>query len=377
MSISRKAGPSRRRVAWCAVAVLVAGWAADAAPAHSAAQAKEVLVLYSTRRDARLSVVGDRELPRILEQGLSQDLDFYSEYLDLARSNRAEYLRGFRDFLRVKYRGIRFDLVIALQDSALEFVEKYRDEIFPDAPVVFLSSRPATRVIDLRNGTGIVAPPALGGTLDLAAALQPDAREVFVITGASSIDKEYEQQARGEFRRFESRFRITYLSGLPMADLQARLAGLPRRSFVYFVMLYRDGASVNFHPLESLDAVVRTANAPVYSWVDSAMDHGIIGGYLKDQVRQTEAVGKLALRVLKGERPEQIAVETPPLHANQVDWRQLRRWNISETRVPAGTAIRFRTPTRWELFRPYFLGTLAVVLAQTVLIAGLLVQLAR
>jgi hypothetical protein len=138
MSISRKAGRSRRRVACCAVAVLVAGWAADAAPAQGAAQAKEVLVLYSTRRDARLSVVGDRELPRILEQGLSQDLDFYSEYLDLARSNRAEYLRGFRDFLRVKYRGIRFDLVIALQDSALEFVQKYRDEIFPEAPVVFL-----------------------------------------------------------------------------------------------------------------------------------------------------------------------------------------------------------------------------------------------
>ena len=241
MSISEGPGPSgwRRRLAVCtvsAVVVLAAWCTGDAAHAQNREQEtpqKEVLVLYSTRRDAQLSVVGDRDLPRILERGLSVDLDFYTEYLDLARSADPDYRGKFRDFLKVKYRGIRFDVVIALQASALQFVQEYRDEIFEDAPVVFLSADATPPGETLERATGIFAPPAFGGTLDLAAVLQPNTQDVFVVTGASSVDREYETRARRELARFESRFRITYLSGWPMAELQAKLAALPDHSIVY------------------------------------------------------------------------------------------------------------------------------------------------
>jgi len=63
---------------------------------------KEVLVLYSTRRDAQLAVVGEREVPRILEQGLEEGVDYYSEYIDRARVSDPMYKEGFRDFLRIK-----------------------------------------------------------------------------------------------------------------------------------------------------------------------------------------------------------------------------------------------------------------------------------
>src|SRR4029450_6036139 len=100
--------------------------------------------------------------------------------------------------------------------------------------------------------------------------------------------------------------------GLAMSDLQRKVASLPERSALFFVMLYRDGAGSNFRPLESLDEVVKTANVPVYCWVDSAMDHGIVGGYLKDQLRQTEAIGQLAIRVLRGDRRQALPGGTPP-----------------------------------------------------------------
>jgi signal transduction histidine kinase len=379
-------GSRRRMAVWAvtAVVVLAAPGAVDAGRAQAPPQEtglqtpqKEVLVLYSARRDAQLSVVSESDLPRILERGLSVDLDFYTEYLDRTRAADADYGRRFRDVLEVKYRGIRFDVVIAVQDPALQFVSKYRAEIFGDAPVVFLSTNPEPSSPGIERAAGIFAPPAFGGTLDLAAALQPDVKEVFVVTGAGSVDQEYLALARKELRRFESRFRITYLSALPMPQLQARVAALPTQSIVYYLMVYRDGANASFHPLEALDEVVRAANVPVYSWVDSALDHGIVGGFVKDQARQTEAVGKLALRVLGGERLAGSVTETPVLHGNQVDWRQLQRWNISEARVPAGTTVKFRTPGPWQRYRPYFFGTLAIALAQTALIAGLLLQLRR
>jgi signal transduction histidine kinase len=65
------------------------------------------------------------------------------------------------------------------------------------------------------------------------------------------------------------------------------------------------------------------------------------------------------------------------LNANQVDWRELRRWGISEARVPAGTVVRFREPSLWNEYKGYILGGLAIVLGQAALVGALLVQRSR
>ena len=81
------------------------------------------------------------------------------------------------------------------------------------------------------------------------------------------------------------------------------------------------------------------------------MDRGLVGGSLLSLTRPVQSAAELALRVLRGERADDIApVEIDP-NVSQVDWRQLRRWGISESRIPAGTSIRFREPSAWDRYR--------------------------
>ena len=103
------------------------------------ARQKQVLVLYATRRDAQLVVVGDREMPRILSAGLPEGLDYYSEFIDAARFPQLAYQDAFRDFLRLKYADHAFDLVIAMDEVPLQFVARNRERLFHDVPVVFFS----------------------------------------------------------------------------------------------------------------------------------------------------------------------------------------------------------------------------------------------
>jgi signal transduction histidine kinase len=336
---------------------------------------KQVLVLYSNRRDAQIATVGDRDLPRILGGGRPNSVDYYSEFIDRIRLSRTDYVAAFRDFLRLKYGGHPFDVIIAMDDSALEFVEKTRQELFPATPVVFFSIQRAPR--RLPNSTGISAPLNLAATLGLAFALQPDLEHVFVVGDAEAANKVYEDTAREQFRPFEPRIDFTYLSGLATSELESRLAALPARSMVYYLIVYRDARAENFEPLAYLDRICGVANAPTYSWVDSTMDRGIIGGSLRSQAAQVEAVGALALRVLRGEPADSIPIASPDLNVAQVDWRQLRRWGISEARVPVGTRVLFRDPTVWDRYRAYILVALALLLAQSALIGGLLVQRSR
>jgi signal transduction histidine kinase len=336
---------------------------------------RQVLVIYSTRRDAQVAIRGDRDLPRILEAGLEEGLDFYSEYIDLGRLANPGYADAFSDFLRLKYQGQRFDLVIAIQDVAVDFVSRRRDELFPETPLVFVATpEPAAGI---KNSTGLTIPLRLADTLTLAVALQPDLQNVFVVSGADARDQVYERLARAQLRSFEPRLTITFLAGLPTDQLETRLAALPQHSAVYYLVVNRDGTGASFHPLEYLDRLAAVANAPMYSWVDSTLEHGILGGALKNLAAQTEAVGSLALRVLRGERADSIPVSAPNLNVNEVDWRQMRRWGISEARVPAGTRILFKEPSVWDRYKIYILGASAILLAQTGLIVGLLVQARR
>ena len=342
-------------------------------PAAAVAQEQsQVLVLYGGSRDSFIGLLGDRELPRLLAHGQKGRLDYYSEFIDRARSSGDEYLPAFGEYLRVKYRGHRFEVVIAMDHIALTFLEQARTGLFPDTPVVFFSSRPLQN--RPANGTGLIAELNFRDTLALARELQPNLRNVFVVNG---VDRAYEDRAREEFRQFESSLAFTYLSALPVAELEARLAALPADSMVYYLFLARDGAGENFNPLDYLERVAKVANAPTYSWAGSAMGRGIVGGSLRDLDSQLREIAALATRVMSGEPADRIPISHRDLNVRQVDWRELRRWNISDAALPAGVLVRFEQPTVWDRYRGYIVGAVTLMLVQSAFIGALLLQRQR
>ena len=369
MSIGRRPG---RLIAGL---ILLAGMVAlPPAIAHAEEQntQRRVLVLYTTRRDTQFSIVGDQTLPGLLEKGIGATVDYYAEHIDGARFPEAEYGRAFRDYLALKYRGSRFDAIITTHSLAFEFISRYREDLFPNTPVVFfVDDLTAAR---LPNSAGVISPRDYGGSIDLALTLQPDTREVFVVAGNSSRDQDAERAARAQFTRYTPGLRFTYLSGLSENALEQRLRQLPEHAIVYYLLFYQDAAGVNVTPLAYLDRVATIANRPTYSWVDSTLNHGVVGGGFTSIALQIKAVADLAVRVLKGERPDDIPILTANTIERKVDWRQLQRWDISDARVPAGSQMLFRPPSAWERYKAYIVSAVILILAQSVLVGVLLVQ---
>jgi len=342
------------------------------ASAHAADRAKQILVVNSTRHDEQFSVVSEREVPKLLAKGLEGGVDYYTEYFDFLRFPQPQYESVYLDFLRRKYEGRHFDLLILMGDPVIDFISRYRSVLFGGTPAVFYTinpprGRPA-------NSTGLINPLRFKASIDLALALQPDLERVYVVSGAGASDRIFESLARAEFRSFEGRVAFTYLSGLVTKDLEERLTTLPAHSAVYYGVASQDGAGEPFQQMAYLSRVASAANAPTYSWADAAADSGILGGSRRDQLAQTRAIAALALRVLRGERADDIPESSPNTDVDQVDWRQLRRWGLDESRLPAGTRVLFRQPSVWDQYKRYIMGAVMLILAQTALIAGLLIQ---
>lgn len=354
--------------------VLLIATAGAREPVHASHHQKQVLALYSTRRDSQIAKVGDREFPQLLESHLQQSVDYYSEFMDVPRFHDPEYDRAFRDYLLLKYKGQHFDLIIAMSPAILQFLTHYRSELVRETPIVFFQ----TTSVFLRpaNSTGIIAEPSFAGTIELARKLQPDLQHVFVVTGGGHRVENIanEGMVRQQILPLESQVAMTYLSDLPHKDLEKRLATLPAHSIVLYIAMNGEPSGEYFNPLQYADRVAAVANAPTYSWVDSTIGHGIVGGKMKVQENETAAMAQLSARVLRGEPADSIPPVIADLNVSQVDWRQLRRWGISEARIPVGTVVRFREPTTWDRYHTYILGALSLLLAQSALIALLLVQ---
>jgi signal transduction histidine kinase len=123
--------------------------------------------------------------------------------------------------------------------------------------------------------------------------------------------------------------------------------------------------------------LAETSRVPIYGLAGTFMGHGMVGGRLIDWEKQGTRAGELALRVLRGEKLGPADIVTQNTNTFTFDWRQLRRWGLREDRLPSGSVILFREPSVWERYRWPIVGALALILLESVLIAGLVAQRAR
>jgi len=156
-----------------------------------------------------------------------------------------------------------------------------------------------------------------------------------------------------------------------------RAAALPSHSAIFFVLMSVDVAGVAQEKSAAFARLHAVANAPIFSYLDVYFTRGLVGGPLvniEDLGRQAASV---AVRILGGEPPSGIKTAAIGFGTPQFDWRELQRWNISESRLPAGSEVHFREPGLWEQYRPQVAAGIAAVLLQAAIICWLLVERRR
>jgi signal transduction histidine kinase len=170
---------------------------------------------------------------------------------------------------------------------------------------------------------------------------------------------------------------FTYVTDLPLEAVAAKLAALPDGTIVFLIGFLRDSTGRNFGALEALARLAERSRVPIYSVGGARMGHGIVGGRLIDFEKQGVRAGELGVRLLRGEKLGPADIVTQNTNTYTFDWRQLKRWGLKEDRLPPGSVIRFRELSTWERYRWPIIGTLALVLLESMLIAGLMVQRTR
>ncbi len=360
------------------IVAALAWFGAGSVMAQTDPAARFVLVLYSSDQTLPATNIVGAEVLRELAEGAGPRVEVRSDFLDMSRFKYLAYRDDLADFLAKKYAGASIALVVALGPPALDFIATYRDKVAPGAKIVFgLVSEPELSESRLPDGevSGIVSDYDVAKTLELAFALQPEARNIVVASGAIPYDMRLEQEARVALAPLADRYTVTYLSDLPFDAVLAHVADLPKDTILLILSYFRDVTGRWFVPREAAGQIASAASAPSYGPYDVYLGQGVVGGYTDTFESAGVALGKLALDVLAG--TETGGDLRNPEHAYRVDARQMKRWGLSEAKLPPDTVVLFARKTVWEEYWHIIAGAVAIIALQSALLVALLIQHAR
>ncbi len=346
-----------------------------ASSTSNANDSKRVLILYSNESFLPANIAVGNALVDEVRHGFPGKIDLYSEFLDLVRFPDDAHRSRMMEMVRAKYNNYHIDVVVAAGPNALSLLADYRNTLFPGVPIVFTGIREeSTTWRDMGGVTGILMRLDPVSTLELALVLQPRTSRIVVVTGASKFDQSWDQVARERFQSYEDRLEFTYLSGLPMNALLSELKGLRSNSIVIFLSIFSDGAGQEFISADAARLVAGASSVPVYALYDTYLGTGVLGGCMDTFESVGHETGKLVLRVLRGEPPDEIPPYVPGESIHVVDSRQLNRWGLNASQLPAPSELRFHQPSLWQEHRGTVLAVAALLAIQTILLAGLLIQ---
>ncbi len=349
-------------------------------PSHGAednsSRTRLVVVLYPQNSDGSPGYFEvDQTLRKIFAAESKHPIKIYNEYLDISKPNSETALKLQINYLKQKYAGRRVDLVIAGLSTALDFALGHRD-VFSNAPVVFCAVE-SREIQSLDLPPDVIGSPCqfdLEGTLELALGLHPNLKHVAVVAGNAPMDLRWEEEARRIFYPYRDRLDFTYLTGLTMEDLENKVAALPPKSMIYYLHVFQDGAGTILIPANVVERLSKHANAPIYSHVNTYVGRGIVGGRVFQFSTEGENAARLGLRILDGEKPEDLGIQKPSETAAMFDDRQLQRFEIDPALLPPGSIVQFQDLSFWERFRWRILGISMFMILQAILIFGLLFQ---
>ncbi|MGH9763037.1 MAG: PAS domain S-box protein, partial [Blastocatellia bacterium] len=156
--------------------------------------------------------------------------------------------------------------------------------------------------------------------------------------------------------------------------MTAKIRNLPKRSIILYIWQQaKDKQGKLLQTEDVLSLIARSASVPIYGLASWEVGAGVVGGYVRTLDANGARAGAVALQIANGARAQDIPVESLPIDP-VFDWRELKRWGVSEANLPPGSIVRFREPSFWDRYKWYATAVVSVFIVQSLLIVGLVIN---
>jgi signal transduction histidine kinase len=341
-----------------------------------AADVKNVMIINSFGQYAVPYSLAASTFRSVLLKESGRVVDLYDVPLNMVRMDDHVQEGAFYGFLKSHLTTQPMDLVVPIGAPAARFVIKYRDDLFPQTPILLSSLDPRMVPPEFFDTNATMVAHHVDGKkmIEDMLLMQPETTNIMVVFGSTPIEKFWIRELKSDFETFTNRVGFTWLEELSLPEVVERCAHAPPRTFIFYGLFMADVSGVKLENSEPLRRIHAAAAAPIYGYFESELGIGSLGGRLFMDTEIGIQSARIAVRILNGERPENIPPHINVASKHIYDGRELRQWNIDVSRLPDDAEIRFKQLTYWEQYAGRTMVVLIALLLQALLIAGLLIN---
>ncbi|WP_211841912.1 hypothetical protein [Massilia eburnea] len=359
--------------------LILAAWAhavfcADAPSAPERAAAEAHVLLLNSYGPGRVGIdsVTEAFVNRLHASGIPLE-HIHVEYLHLNQPNADLVAQARRALLMAQYGGQRVDILLALQQPALNFAFDQLAELAPSAPLL-TDSQPLSKQMAVNKRPIFHYPivPDVGATVKEAMQLMPRTRRIVIPGGVSEADRAFQRQAEVDLAPWLRQLQVEFLQNMSWAEQMRYIANLTPDAVVVTGMFNRDRDGYTLPTIDAARDTMRAANVPVFSLFDTVVGEGAVGGAVRNLQQSGVELADHVMAILAGKQLAAAALTEVPAGPVQsmYDWRQLERWKIDPSLLPAASFVN-RPPSLWQAYRGAMLGAIAII----ALLAGLVLVL--
>lgn len=297
-----------------------------------------------------------KELPE------ADDYRISIEYLDTKRFSfqRQEVL--YVEYLKEKYRTLDIKGIICSDNDAFEFVLKHGKEIWGDVPVTFCGVNELFKYdINSTNYFGVEEEIAIAQTLELILTLQPDLKELIVVSDSTLNGILFADQFLRAARaiNFPVDYDLIYATSVELLGETLKEADPEKRAILLLSLYLPRNGAVKDMILEA-DFLKSCLDVPVYGTWDFLFGGFILGGVINTGEEQGRLAAQLLKRKLAGETfpPGYLVKSTQTM---VVDYNKLKYYNIDLSLVPKNALVLHEPENYFRKYRQEILIVCSVL----------------
>ena len=294
------------------------------------------------------------------EQGMPAD--FYIEYMDTKRYLSEPYLAQLYATYKFKYTSLSFDCIISTDDDSLAFLMKHRGALFGKTPVVFagINRRDVLQALDRNFFTGIMEEDSPEETLRLIKHLHPGIKKIYVISDYTTTGRARYNAVQSVVPLFRD-IAFQFSPDLPVDGVLADVDKLDEETPVLLMAFFKDSTGRDFSYSGFSRKLNEHVKGPVYTVAVNYVGSGIIGGVVNSPEKQGSEAAAMAIRILNGESPENIAVITKVRNSAVIDYAEAVKKDVDISLIPEGTEIINRPHGFYDFIVQHWIYVITIV----------------
>ena len=326
---------------------------------------KQILILFSYHR---------AEWSDNVQKGIEsvfapfKNVSFFYEYMDTKRLKTKDYLETLRKIYIEKYHETNIDLIISVDNNALDLLTVNARALFPKTPVVFCGVNDyepdmhATRP----DVTGVVEYGGFSDTLKIAFKARPKATKLYVICDHTFTGEKNTEDLLSALSDVSPETQPVLTDRMSFEELSNTLQEAATQQVAFFVSFWKDGTGQNIEP-SLLEVAFRKSAIPVFGRSEWMINHGMVGGKCVTGVAQGSAAARIALQVLGGTPVSELPVDRNSPNQYLFDYLMMKHYHIDKDVFPA-ESIGFNLPEPfYRISKP--VGTTVLFLSVLLLVA--------